>query len=223
MNVLIVDRDKSFADVITGFLKESSIIEDVCYLNPDSSNDFKLSEDNFDFDISFVSLDSNLVDSFYYISQKSNLIGISPNASLTRKYINNPIFKRIFQKPVDIVSIVKYLDFQYGFGITKKSLSLDAINLLSNCGFGINYTGTLYLAECIVEAKNRYYFKFNELATIVGKKNNVSTEIVIWSIRNAINRTLKTCGESRLLRALKIYDDRRPTAKYIIEYMSNLI
>ena len=159
----------------------------------------------------------------FYLSSLSNLIGISPNPKVTRKYINNPLFQRIFQHPLDVVSIIKYLDTFYEPGLINKNVNINVLNLLAKVGFTVNNNGTLYLAECIVESKKNYYIKLKEVAELVAKRNNTTAQNVIWAIRNAINRTVFLLGEDRTSKCFRLYDGRRPTPKYLIDYYANMI
>ena len=221
MNVLVVDKSKDFAIHLNDFLHDSSKNSKVFYY--ESFSNFKLSERNDKFDLSFVSLDSCSSKEVSLISNFSDVIGLSPNYKVTRKNINDPTFKRIFQKPFDLVAIIKYLDNYCESGVIDKNLSINALDVLGRIGFTINNIGTIYLAECIVEMKKNYFIKLVDVAEHVAKMNNTTSKNVIWAIRNSINRTIKVIGEDRLERIFKLYDGRRLTPKFIIEYFANMI
>ena len=221
MNVLVVDESKNFADLLSDFLSESSKECSVNYC--DTLSLFNLSDSDEKYDVIFVSLDNISSRDAYYLSELSNLIGISPNPQVTRKFINNPLFQRIFQHPIDVVSIIKYLDNFYGPGLIHKNININVLNTLSKVGFTVNNNGTLYLAECIVEAKRNYYLKLKEVAELVAKKNNTTAQNVIWAMQNAINRTVCILGEDKIAKCFRLYDGRRPTPKYLIDYYANMI
>jgi len=221
MNVLVVDKSNEFANRLNDFLNESSRNSTVIYY--ENYSNFTLSEKRNTFDLSFVSLDSCSLNEISLISKFSDVIGISQNYKSTRKYINNPIFKRIFQKPIDLVAIIKYLDNYCESGFIDKNLSVSILDLLGKIGFTINNNGTIYLAECIVEAKKNYFLKLVDVAEHVAKMNNTTTNNVIWAIRNSINRTINIIGEEKLEKYFKLYDGRRPTPKFLIDYFANII
>ena len=59
--------------------------------------------------------------------------------------------------------------------------------------------------------------------SIIAKKNNTTTQNVIWAIRNSIKRTMCILGEAKAEKSFKLYDGRRPTPKYLIEFYANII
>ena len=221
MNVLVVDRTSDFSNMFKEFLLESSADNKVCYSN--NLIDFALSEKKEDFDLVFVSLDCVSNQDISYFSKFSKLIGISPNSKTTRKYLNDPNLQRIFQRPLDLIAIIKYLDIYCELNLSHKNLNMCVLDVLSKVGFSINHNGTIYLAECIVESKRNYFVRLIDLASIIAKKNNTTTQNVIWAIRNSIKRTMCILGEAKAEKSFKLYDGRRPTPKYLIEFYANII
>ena len=221
MNVLVVDRTSDFSNMLKEFLLESSANNKVCYSN--NLINFALSEKKEDFDLVFVSLDCVSNQDISYFSKFSKLIGISPNSKTTRKYLNDPNLQRIFQRPLDLIAIIKYLDIYCELNLSHKNLNMCVLDVLSKVGFSINHNGTIYLAECIVESKRNYFVRLIDLASIIAKKNNTTTQNVIWAIRNSIKRTMCILGEAKAEKSFKLYDGRRPTPKYLIEFYANII
>ena len=221
MNVLVVDRTSDFSNMLKEFLLESSLDNNVCYSN--NLIDFALSENKDTFDLVFVSLDCVSNQDISYFSKFSKLIGLSPNSKTTRKFFNDPSFQRIFQRPLDLIAIIKYLDNYCELNLSHKNLNMCVLDVLSKVGFSINHNGTIYLAECIVESKRNYFIRLVDLANIIAKKNNTTAQNVIWAIRNSIKRTMIILGEAKAEKSFKLYDGRRPTPKYLIEFYANII
>ncbi len=221
MNVLVVDKSISFANRLSDFLHESSNCSKVIYY--ESYSNFSLSEKNDKVDLAFVSLDCCSRKEISLISNFSDIIGLSPNYQYTKKHINDPLFKRIFQKPFDLVAIIKYLDNYCEAGVIEKNLNVSVLDVLGKVGFTINNNGTIYLAECIVECKKNYFVRLIDVAERVGKMNNTSAKNVIWAIRNSINRTVNVLGEEKLEKYFRLYDGRRITPKFLIDYFANMI
>ncbi len=154
------------------------------------------------------------------ISKGCNIIALSEIPETVKSYINYPYFQRIFQKPISFSALTNYLSIQNGIETLEDSKKA-ILEILSDLGFNLNHSGTMYLIEGIAIAIRYKIKKLSEIYTLLAYNHNVDPKIIGWSINNAINKAIKSCNEDKLQNFFKIYDNRKLTAKYIISYFLN--
>ena len=221
MNVLIVDKDCSFTKCFESELLRCESIKKV-YIYTDLSF---LESFKFRVDLAFINLefiDSNLDFLLSKIKTK-NIIGLTSSSKLISKYINFPQIQKIFKFPVDIRDIIRYLNFQYDI-VSKFNLRNynkdNLITALSNIGFNVSHSGTIYLAEGIMISKGDGHIKAESLYKKIAKEYKVNESLVKWSIYNSVNYAYCPKNENRINKFFGIYDGRKPTPKYIIDFFA---
>jgi hypothetical protein len=149
------------------------------------------------------------------------VIGVTSNVNILAKATNRPIFYRLFYKPVEVDGIVNFLVLQNRIKNANKSNSISkksALKTLIELGFKVNQNGTHFLADCIGICVNKKIFKLKEIYRELGEQIGVSCEIISWSINYAICQANTDSNIDKLYRFFNIYDNRKVTAKTIIEF-----
>ena len=225
MNVLIVEKENSFCNVITKELLKRKSIERVSAFNTkeELNNCYHLNEnDSQIFELGIVDLDFIETDCLDFCKKYSihNLIGLSANTKTINKFINCSNILRIFKKPLNINDVLSYLDRQYKMTNNEQNQK-GLINRLSDLGFNVSHAGTLFLVESINYAIESHVSKTQDIYSVIANKNDTKESVVKWAIYNCINYAYNGDYDKRLEKFLKIYDGRKPTPKYIIEYFVN--
>ncbi|MBR3280505.1 MAG: hypothetical protein IKI57_01485 [Clostridia bacterium] len=234
MNVLIVEEDLKFAHLLTSEFKKSSkvksvsivkSIDDLYLSNYKESNDLKVNENSIIYDLSIINIDllKDNINDLCLLNSK-DYIGYSSNNKNINKYINSSSFLRILKMPISIKEFVSYLNNQYSLfnSSSTNDNECDYLNRLSQLGFNIAHCGTHYLAEGINIAKNIKYHTINELYDELSKRYKTNAESIKWSIYNSVNWAYNADFDKKMDRYFKIYDGRKPTPKFIIDYFSSL-
>ncbi len=223
MNIIMIDKDYNFCDSLSRYFKSCGEINVVKIFNDVNESIHYLEENNIDLELIILDLEisnmaiDKLLDS---ISVNCNVIALSNKIEQIENYINFPYFQRIFQKPVSFSAILNYICIQNHIELIHNSKKF-VLHTLSELGFNLNHTGTIYLAEGTSLAIKNKIRKLSEIYTLLAYHHNTDPKIVGWSINNAINRAAKLQDEKKLQSFFKIYDNRKLTAKYIINYFLN--
>ena len=227
MNVLIVEKDENFCNVISSELIKRKKIDFVNVINSKEEMEtqgFQLNDsDSKKYEFAIIDLDFVETDCMSFCNRYSisNLIGISSNTKTINKHINNSNVLRIFKKPLNINDLMVFLDKQYHLTYNSNK-KYGLINKLSDLGFNISHSGTQFLADSIKCAIDYNVSKTQDIYSIVANKNNIKDSVVKWAIYNCITSAYNGDYDKRLEHFLKIYDGRKPTPKYIIEFFVNI-
>lgn len=223
MNIVMIDNDYDFCDNFTKYLKscgEMNVVKvfNNCYdaVNYIEKNNKLLELVMIDLEVPNIDI-NNITTA---ISKGCNIIALSEIPETVKSYINYPYFQRIFQKPISFSALTNYLSIQNGIETLEDSKKA-ILEILSDLGFNLNHSGTMYLIEGIAIAIRYKIKKLSEIYTLLAYNHNVDPKIIGWSINNAINKAIKSCNEDKLQNFFKIYDNRKLTAKYIISYFLN--
>ncbi len=216
MNVLIVDKDKAFTKSISKILKNDKGISKIYIYENETISQTKLTESQSNYELSIIDLDSINQDNFF-LNDHSKYIVYSSNSKTIKKYINNPQIQRIFQKPINLQNFTKYLN-NYCNLLHEDTQKGNIYDSLISLGFSTQSIGTTLLADSIKTAKQNCYINLKEIFSIVAKKNNTTSQKVLWSINNAINGMLISNYRKTYIDYFKIYDGRKPTPKFIIDF-----
>jgi len=216
MNVLIVDKDKNFGHAMSKLLKKDQTVTDVSYCCDVSKTYEKLKDPTEYYSLGIIDLDTiNNTDFFY--DDKTKYIVYSSDAKIIKKHINNPLIQRVFQKPINISIFSKYLNNYCG--ILKDNKDNETIvEKLIRFGFSRSWIGTSYLSEAIELAISGFSKSPKEIYEKLAEIHNTTSNKIFWAINNSINNMVKTDFKENYLDYFEIYDGRKPTPKFIIEY-----
>ncbi len=226
MNVLIVEKDKRFGNWLCNTLQKSDEVKLIkCVFSVD---DFKKLDNTYEnYELCFFDVDSfkQYLDNLKDLFNIDYLIGFSENNRAFSKYINSSVFERIFKKPFDVIDLISYLNkrfdlFKNNFDI---SCDKDILETLSKVGFNVSHNGTLYLAETIKVASTKKYTKMKVLYENVSKTFKTRACNVDWAITNSVESAYSNDRNGKMERFFKIYDGRKPTPKFIIEYFVKIL
>lgn len=227
MNILILDDDFSFSNSLKIELLKSKKIENVDSFDtfPDFINSPKASSS---YDVIFLDVDfmQNNLDSFFNIVGKTEIIALSKNFKFISKNINSSVFQRIFKKPILITDLISYLNKHYKLYVkfSKAILTKSSIfGKLSELGFNPGHLGTDYLAQSIWLALNDEIKKTKEIYKIVAENNYKTVTSVNWAMYNCIDYAYGKDKEGKINTFFKIYDGRKPTPKFIINYFATIV
>lgn len=223
MNTVIVEKDKNLGISLAKYLKSCGAINVVNVFN--EITDFINFTRNNVVSLNLIILDLEIpnlnIDKFVSsITNECNIIALTAELNEFEDYINFPYFQRIFQKPVSFSALLNYICIQNHIEIVNNSKKF-VLHTLSELGFNLNHSGTNYLAEGASLAVKNKVKKLSEIYTLLAYNHNTDPKIVGWSINNAINSVAKSQDEKKLQSFFKIYDNRKLTAKYIINYFLN--
>ena len=234
MNVLIVEEDLKFANLLSAEFKKSSkiscvsivkSIDDLYLSDNESSNDSIVKENTIMYDLSIINIDllKDNINNICLLNSK-DYIGYSSNNKNINKYINSSNFLRVLKMPISIKDFVSYLNNQYKLFGELNEIDKDDnyLNRLSLLGFNVSHCGTHYLAEGINIAKKCKYHSIKELYDELSKKYFITADSIKWSIYNSVNWAYNSDLGKKMEKYFKIYDGRKPTPKYIIDYFVSL-
>ena len=225
MNVLIVDNDQKFCE---DFLK--CMNQNLPSTNVEISDNIWISCEDLEgnpkkFDFAIIDFETVGNDAVIFAKKFKNckVIGVTSNVNLLTKITNKPIFYRLFYKPLDVNDIVNFIRLQHRMIISKKAKDISknsVLNTLIDLGFKVNQNGTRFLADCIGICINKKIVKLKEIYRELGEQIGVSYEIISWSINYAICQANVDSNNDKLYRFFNIYDNRKVTAKTIIEFFA---
>lgn len=220
MNIIIIDNDNNFCDNLSKYFKSNGELGDIKIFNNSNEATDYIIKNNKTLELILVDLEITNINIPYLvdiISNKCNIIALSENPNTLRKYINYPYFQRIFEKPIAYSTILNYLHLQNGVE-TLENLKKNVLKNLSKIGFALNHAGTSYLAEATAISMRTKIKKLADIYTLIAYNHNCDPKIIGWSINNAINKAVKSSTENELQDFFKINDNRKLTAKYIVNY-----
>ena len=224
MNVLVVDSDKSFCKSMKRVLSKIDSVNNInCFYSIEKISNLVM-EDVINYDISFVDLKTagEKFDNINQIFPKSKIIAFSESSKEISKYINKSYVDRFFKKPVDIVSVLGYLKGRFGIKDINCDLNKEAIiDELTDIGFSICHQGTLYLADAIYMMMECPSKKAVDLYEKIGMEHNMTSNQVLWSINNALNKAVQADKTNKMSDYFCFTDGRRPSAKYIMKFFVN--
>ncbi len=216
MNVLIVDKDKRFVSAVTKAIKKDSNIRQIKIYNDEKTLSHTLKENDNDYTLGLIDLDT-ITTSDFINNEKTKYIVYSSNSKKIKKYINNPFIQRVFQKPINLINLTKYLN-NYCNVLTEIPKENNILKILSSIGFNTTNKGTQYLCLAIEYALEGISSSPKELCKIIGEKNSATSDQILWAINNSINAMMRNNYRKTYFDFFKIYDERKPTPKYIINY-----
>lgn len=128
------------------------------------------------------------------------------------------LINKVFTKPLEFECFTNFMS-----SLANGSSNInDNIEIISNdlifLSFNFNNQGTTYLLEAICENQKNTFKDITSLYNHIGHKFGVKTNLIKWSINNSINNTLFLHGEKKINLFFKIFDNRKITAKNIINF-----
>lgn len=220
MNIIIIDPDDTFCKSTSQYLKSHSGINTLKTF-PSVSHAMPFLDSNqplLDLIIfNFAVLDVNIRELNSHIPKDCGLLAITEEDTDIQAYINYPYVQRVFQKPISCSDLMLYLSIQNHietFDNTKKFI----VDMLSKIGFSQNHVGTDYIIQGTIIAKRNQLKKLSDIYNLVAYQYHTEPRLVGWSINNAINHALKSSSEKKIQDFFQIYDNRKLTAKYVINY-----
>ena len=216
MNVLIVDKDKCFVSAISKMIKKDSQVSKVKVYNDELSLSHTLNELETEYELGFIDLDTVSTTDFIN-NENTKYIVYSSNAKRIKKYINNPFIQRVFQKPINLTNLSKYLS-NYCNVLTNTQTENNIMQELTSIGFNQSSKGTQYICEAIEGAIKGVAKSTKDICTYVAQKNSATSNQVLWAINNSINSMLKSNYRKTYLDFFNIIDNRKPTPKLILDY-----
>lgn len=220
MNIVMIDKDNNFCDNLTKYLRGNGELGPVkVFNNGIEATDYVIKNSKI-LELIMLDLEVPNVDISFLVDNLSNqckIIALSEQADTIKKYINYPYFQRIFEKPIAHSTILNYLHLQNGVE-TLENLKKNVLKNLSEIGFALNHAGTAYLAEATAISMRTKIKKLADVYTLIAYNHNCDPKIVGWSINNAINKAVKSSTENQLQDFFNIHDNRKLTAKYIVNY-----
>lgn len=224
MNIVMVDTDYNFSLSLSQFLKGSGNIDTVGIFEKTSEavSFFRSTNKKMEFVLFDLSVPDLVLDSFVHsVPSNATFIALTNDTDTLYKYNNYPFFQRLFLKPLSFSSFLNYLLFQNeDFLNSARTFMLDA---LSNLGFNINHSGTIYLIEASIFVIRNKITKLSEVYSALACSANTDPKIIGWSINNAIHHAIKCDNGYRMQSFFKLCDKQKISAKYIINYFANFI
>lgn len=223
MNIVMIDNDYNFCDNLTKYLKSCGQMNVINVFNNSGEAVNYIEKNNKLLELVMIDLEVPNININSIISSTPkgcNIIALSEIPETVNNYINYPYFQRIFQKPISFSALTNYLSIQNGIETLEDSKKA-ILGILSDLGFNLNHSGTMYLIEGIAIAMKHKMKKLSEIYTLLAYNHNNDPKIIGWSINNAINKAIKSCNEEKIQNFFKIYDNRKLTAKYIFSYFLN--
>ena len=220
MNIIMIDNDNNFCDNLIKYFRSNGELGSINVFNDGvEATDYAIKNSKM-LELVLIDLEVPNMDIPYLvdnISNQCNIIAFSDNPSTLKKYINYPYFQRIFEKPIAYSTILNYLHLQNGVE-PLENLKKNVLKSLSKIGFALNHAGTSYLAEATAISMRTKIKKLSDVYTLIAYNHNCDPKIIGWSINNAINKAVKSSVENQLQDFFKMNDNRKLTAKYIVNY-----
>lgn len=220
MNIVMIDKDNIFCNNLIQYLKSNGELGQVkIFNNGNEATDYIVKNGKIlelimlDLEVPNIDI-SHIVDN---LSKQCNIIAFSEEPNTLKKYINYPYFQRIFEKPIPFSSLLNYLHMQNGIE-TLENLKKNVLKNLSKIGFALNHSGTSYLAEATAISMRTKIKKLADVYTLIAYNHNCDPKIIGWSINNAINKAVKSSTDKQIQNFFQINDNRKLTAKYIVNY-----
>lgn len=223
MNIVIIDKDYEFCNSLSKYLKSSGNLE--CFhffhTNEDAINFIKFQSKKidfilFDFNVSDINID-NLIEN---TPKNCNLVAFSSEKEIIQEYINFPHFQRIFKKPISFSALLSFLNLKNNNEILNDFKEF-FLQTLAELGFNLNHSGSTYLMEGTIYAIRNKTKKLSEIYEFLASNHDTTSKIIGWSVNNAINHAVKKGNEKKIQSFFRIYDNRKLTAKYIINHFVN--
>ena len=223
MNIVIIDKDYEFCNSLSKYLNSNGNLESFHFFhtNTDAMKFIKTHKKKidfilFDFNVSDIDI-NNLVEN---TPKNCNLVAFSSEKKIIQEYINFPHFQRIFKKPISFSALLSFLNSKN---------NLEALNdfkefflqTLAELGFNLNHSGSTYLMEGTIFAIRNKTKKLSEIYDFLASNYDTTSKIIGWSVNNAINHAIKKGNEQKIQNFFRIYDNRKLTAKYIINHFVN--
>lgn len=217
MNVLIVDKDKNFAKVMSKKLKTDKNVLKINYYSNFENSYSTLQEKSEVYSLGIIDLDT--VQTFdFLMNDNTKYVVYSSNNRTLNKYINNPSIQRVFHKPFNLSCFFKYLSKYCGILENDKFEKEKTLDILLKIGFSRSWQGTTYLAEAIDLAISGKTKSPKDLYNILAKKYDTNSSKIFWSINNSINRMVNSDYLNKHQEFFEIYDGRKPTPKFIVDF-----
>lgn len=223
MNIVIIDKDYDFCNSLSKYLSSSGNLESFQLFSNYTEamyfikiNNKKIDFILFDFNVSDIDINS-LVDN---TPKNCNLIAFSSEKKIIQEYINFPHFQRIFKKPIPFSALLHFFNFKNKFE-TLNDFKEFFLQTLAELGFNLNHSGSTYLMEGTIYAIRNKTKKLTDIYNFLAITYDTTSKIIGWSINNAINHAVKKGNEKKIQSFFRIYDNRKLTAKYIINHFVN--
>lgn len=221
MNIVVIDNDLKFCDSLSRYLKSSGNLESLntFHTNIDAIHFIETHKEKLDF-IMFDFDTTDINELIEKIPKTCNLIAFASEKHIFQKYVNSPHYQRFFEKPVSFPALLSYLDSKNTTEAMEDFKNF-FLQTLSELGFNLKHSGTTYLLEGTIYAIKNRTKKLSNIYEFLAITYNTTSKIIGWSINNAINRAVKNGNEKDIQSFFRIYDNRKLSAKYIINYFVN--
>jgi len=223
MNIVIIDKDLDFCDSLSKYLKSSGNLFTLnsFHTNVDAIHFIESQKKKIDFIMfDFNVPDININELIKNTPTNCNLIAFSSEKHTLDKHLNSPYFQRVFEKPVSFSALLSYLNVKNTSDAIENFKNF-FLQTLSELGFNLNHAGTTYLLEGTIYAIRNKVKKLSSIYEFLGTNYNTSPKIIGWSVNNAINKAVKSGDEKKIQSFFRIYDNRKLSAKYVINYFMN--
>jgi len=223
MNILMIDEDNNFCEDLSKFLKNNGDMNVISITNNTLDAIENIKDYNKILELILLDLENINIDVDYIVDsapKNCNVIAFFKTIETAKKHINNPYFQRIFQKPIAFSTFLNYINLQNGIENLEKAKK-NILRILSDLGFNINHSGTIFLVEAVVFSKRNKIKKLSDIYTIIGCNHNTDPKIIGWSINNAIKKAVKSGNAHHINSFFKLQDTQKLGAKYIISFFSN--
>lgn len=233
VKVLIIDDDFQFIKILINDVLNGSNVK-VCKLLTNGNEIFELlSHDDFDIILLNSTLmpfcnNLNLITELFHnsIEKYKNSIIISHSSSVTSSLLDNPLVYDCIIKEDNINNIISKVN---GL-IERKDVFYKKNQIfteLKSIGYDINYKGTRYLAEAILQM----YINNNSISDnlqkdiypLISKLHNKTVNNIKCNINNATECMYYTCDSKKLKTYFSFFDDVKPTTKTVIYTILNKI
>ena len=107
---------------------------------------------------------------------------------------------------------------KYNSQLIEEGTRLIISQILTELGFNSNHSGTNFILEGSLFARKNKISKLSEIYSFLAYNFHTEPRLINWSVNNAINHVMKTGNETKIQTFFKITDNRRITAKFIINY-----
>ena len=226
MNVLIVGNDSVFVKALYDGLSKSSKIQNVKIADCSDTN-YIIDSQNTIYDLMVLDFDfaTKIIKNGILWGIAKDYIVLCSTYKKIENYYNNSNVIRVYKMPVEAKEILQFLNKIYNlFPIQNKSnLTNNNILLkLAELGFNISHVGTSYLADCINYKTSNEVCKTKSIYEEVAKKYYKDPNTINWAIYNCVESAYNNDSDNKLSKFFKLYDGRKPTPKYIIDFFATL-
>lgn len=227
VNLLIIDRNlNNIKNIINNVISKNKNIKISRIVDCNKELDEKIEN----FDVMLVNTNLDIEKIFKQIGNDekfyNSILVVTPNFRNVEKIIGS---KFIYDYIIDGTNYE-----EIGYKINKMIESKDIeskrkkiIDELKHIGYNLEYVGTNYLVDTILELyENRENMLDNlqrEIYPLIAKKYNKSIHNVKCNINRATECMYYACESERLKKYFGFYDDSKPTAKVVMFTVLNKI